>query len=75
MHLYLRPFYNILRLQNSFEWTTKHQKRFEEIKILLTEQFSNIILDPNQPFYAMCDASNSLALLQHYYNLTMERTK
>ena len=32
MQLYLRPFYNILRQQNSFEWTTEHQTRFEEIK-------------------------------------------
>ena len=27
MQLYLRPFYNILRQQNNFEWTTEHQKR------------------------------------------------
>ena len=38
MQLYLRSFYNILRQQNNFEWTTKHQTRFEEIKKLLTEQ-------------------------------------
>ena len=57
MQLYLRPLYNILRQQNNFEWTTEHQTRFEEIKKLLTEQISNTIPDPNQPFYAMCDAS------------------
>ena len=63
--LYLRPFYNILRQKNNFEWTTEHQTRFEEIKKLLTEQISNTIFallifvpDPNQPIYAMCDASN-----------------
>ena len=67
MQLYLRPFYNNLRQQNNFEWTTDHQTRFEEIKNLLTEQISNKIPDPNQPFYAMCDASNfgiGAALLQ-----------
>ena len=67
MQLYLGPFYNILRQQNNFEWTTEHQTRFEEIKKLLTEQISNTIPDPNQPFYAMCDASNKgigAALLQ-----------
>ena len=32
MQLHLRPFYNILRQQNNFEWTTEHQTRFEEIK-------------------------------------------
>ena len=66
--LYLRPFYNILR-HNNFEWTTEHQTRFEEIKKPLTEQISNTIPDPNQPFYAMCDASNfgiGAALLQSH---------
>ena len=53
MQLYLRPFYNILRLPNKSEWTTEHQTRFEEIKKLLTEQISNTIPDPNQPFYAL----------------------
>ena len=38
IQLYLRPFYNILRQQNNFEWTTEHQKRFEEIKTLLIEK-------------------------------------
>ena len=69
MLLYLRPFYNILRQQNNFEWTTEHQTRFEEIKKLLTEQISNTNPDPNQPFYAMCDASNfgiGAALLQSH---------
>ena len=56
-------------LQNNFEWNTEHQTRFEEIKKLLTEQISNTIPDPNQPFYAMCDASNfgiGAALLQSH---------
>ena len=69
MKLYLRPFYNILRQQKIFEWTTEHQTRFEEIEKLLTEQISNTIPDPNQPFYAMCDASNfgiGAALLQSH---------
>ena len=70
MQLYLRPFYNILRQKkNNFEWTTEHRTRFEEIKKLLTEQTSNTIPDPNQPFYARCDASNfsfGAALLQSH---------
>ena len=69
MQLYLRPFYNILRQQNNFEWTTERQTRIEEIKKLLTEQISNTIPDPNQPFYAMPDASNfgiGAALLQSH---------
>ena len=69
MQLYLRPFYNILRQQNNFVWTTKHQKRFDELKTLLTEQLSNTISNPYQPFYAMCDASNfgiGAAILQSH---------
>ena len=44
----------------------EHQKRFDE-KNLLTDQISNTMSDPDQPFYAMWDASNfriSAALLQ-----------
>ena len=69
MQLYLRSFYNILRQQNNFEWNTEHQAQFEEIKKLLIEQISNTIPDSNQPFYAMCDASNfgiGAALLQSH---------
>ena len=69
MQLYLRPFYNIFRQQNNFEWTTEHQKRYEEIKTVVSEQLSNTISDPDQPFYAMCDASNfgiGAALLQSH---------
>ena len=36
---------------------------------MLTEQISNTIPDPNQPFYAMCEASNfgfAAALLQSH---------
>ena len=58
MQLYLRSFYNIHRQQNNFERTTEHQRIFEEIKTILTEQISNTIPDPDQPFYAMCEASN-----------------
>ena len=47
MQLYLSPIYNILRQQNNFEWTTEHQKKFEEIKTLLREQLSNTITDPD----------------------------
>ena len=67
--IHLRPFTNILRHQNNFEWTTEHQTRFDEIKKLLTEQISNTIPDPNQPLYAICDASTfgiGAALLQSH---------
>ena len=69
MQLNLRPFYNSLRQQNNFEWTTDYEKRFEETETILTEQISNTIPDPDQPFYAMCDASNfciGAALLQSH---------
>ena len=57
MQLDLSPFHNILRQQINFEWTTEDQTLFEEIKKFLNEKISNTIADPNQPFYAMCDAS------------------
>ena len=69
LQLYLRPFYNSLRQQNNFEWTRETQKRLEEIKSLLTEHLSNTIPNPDQPFYAMCDASDfgiGAALLQSH---------
>ena len=69
MQLFLRRFYKILRQQSNFERTIEHQKRFEEIKTLLTDQKSNTLPDPDQPFYAMCDASNfgiGAALLQSH---------
>ena len=45
----------ILRQQSNFEWTKKNtKKRFEQLKT----QKSNTIPDPDQSFYAMCDASN-----------------
>ena len=46
---------------------TKHD--LKKNKKFLTEQKSNLIPDPNQPFYAMCDASNfgiGAALLQSH---------
>ena len=67
--LLLRPFDNILWQQNNFEWTTKHQKRFAEKKTLLTEETSNTIPDPDQPFNAMFEPSNfsiGAALLQSH---------
>ena len=45
----------------------KHDSK--KFKKLLTEQISKTIPDPNQPFYAMCDASNfgiGAALLQSH---------
>ena len=56
MQKYLRPFHNILRQKNKFEWTTVHQKRFEELKTFLIEQISYTSPDQDQLFYAMCDA-------------------
>ena len=57
MQVYLRPFDNILRQQNSIEWTVEHQKCFHEIPKILCEQILNTNPDPNQSFYAICDAT------------------
>ena len=67
MQLYLRPFYNILRQQNNFEWTTEHQTRFEEIKKLLTEQLqTQFQIQINHSM--QCAMLQILASAQHYYN-------
>ena len=74
MQFYLRSFYNILRQQNNFEWTTEHQKLFVEEKKLFSLKNYQTPPDPDQPFYVMC-APQVLALAQLFYNITMEETK
>ena len=61
--LYLKPFYTILRQQNKFEWTTEHQKRFEEIKRIFTGYISNTI---QINFFLLCVTLHTLASAQHY---------
>ena len=67
MQLYLTPFYNILRQQNNFEWTTEHQTRFEEIKKLLTQQIS-IQFQIQINHFMQCVMLQILASAQHCYN-------
>ena len=74
MQLYLRPFYNILRQQNNFEWNTEHQARFEEIKKLLTEQFQTQFQTLINHFM-QCAMLRTLASAQHYYNHIMVQIK
>ena len=64
MQLYLRPFYNVLRQQNK----TRNKKK------LLTEQISNTIPDPNQPFYAMWVALN-FGIGAAFYKHILEQMK
>ena len=61
MHFVLRPFYNVLRQKIIFH-EKQNMRRFEEIRTILTEQKSNTIPDPDQPF----QASGCLALLQSH---------
>ena len=67
MQLDFSPIYNFLCQQNNIEGTLEHQKRFDEMKIVQTEQILNTIANADQHFYAMCDAFNfgiGKALLQ-----------
>ena len=74
MQLYLRPFYNILRQQNNFEWNTEHQAQFEEIKNSQLNKFR--IQFQTQINHSMqCAMLRILASAQHYYNHTMAQTK
>ena len=77
MQLYLRSFYNILRQQNNFEWTTEPQTRFEEIKKLLIEHISNTIPDPNQPFYALLQShsgTNKMNLISQIHDYSLKQS-
>ena len=52
-----------------FDGGLNTKKDLEELKTLLTEQRSNTVPVPDQPFYAVCDASNfgiGTALLQYH---------
>ena len=49
MQLNLRPLFNFLRQQESFDWKLEQQKFFDEIITLPTEKISNTIPDPDQP--------------------------
>ena len=71
MQLYLRPFYNILRQQNNFEWALKHQTRFEEIKNPSLNKFQTQFQVPINHFM-QCAMLQTLTSVQHYHNLTME---
>ena len=74
LQLYFTPFYNILRQQNNFEWTTEHQTRFEEIKLFSPKNYQTLFQIPINHFM-LCATPPISASAQHYYNLTMEQIK
>ena len=74
MQLYLKQFYNILRQQNNFEWTTEHQIRFEKSKNFALNKFQSqfqILIN----HFLQCAMLQTLASKQLYYNPIMEPTK
>ena len=64
MQLYLKPFFNILRQQNNFEWTTEHRKRFDEIKTLLMNNYQAVFQIPTNHFMP-CATPQTLDSAQH----------
>ena len=67
MQLYLRPFYNILRQQNNFEWTTDIKHDLKKLKNFLLNKFqtqSQIQINHSM----QCAMLQILASAQHYYN-------
>ena len=74
MQLYLRSFYNNLRKQNNFEWTTEHQKRFEEIKTLSLIKFQ-IQSEIQTNHFMLCATPPILESEQHYYSHKKKQTK
>ena len=75
MQLYLRPFYNIPRQQNNFEWTTEHQTRFDEIKKKIQQNKSQIQFQIQTNHFTQCAMLQILASAQHYYNHIVEQIK
>ena len=72
MQLYLRPFYNILRHEKTFEWTIEHQKWFEERKN--TSHWTNIKYYPRSRHTVSCYVRR----LQFWHRrslITMEQIK
>ena len=74
MQLCLRPFYNNLRKPNIIEWTTEHQKRFEEIKTLSLIKYQ-IQSQIQTNHFMLCATPPIFESAQHYYNHTKKQTK
>ena len=74
MQLYLRPFYNILRQQKNFEWTTEHQSDSKRQKIFSPNNYQTLFQIPINHFM-LCATPPVSASAQHYYDLTMEQKK
>ena len=74
MQLYLRLPYKIHRQQNSFEWTTEHQKRFEEKKLFLLNKYQ-IRLQTQTNHFMQIAMLQTLASAQPYQTLIMDQIK
>ena len=72
MQVYLRPFDNILRQQNSIEWTVEHQKRFNETP--KTYIPTNLKHKTRSKLIVLCNMRRN-ELAQHFYNRIKEQTK
>ena len=74
MQLYLRPYFNIRRQQNNFEWTTEHPKDLKKQKHSSLNKYQ-IIFQIQTNHFMLCATPPISASAQHYYNHTVEKTK
>ena len=74
MQLHLGLIYNFLRQQNNFEWTTEHQKQFEELKHSSLNKYQ-ILFQIQTNHFVLCATPQILASAQHCYNQTVEQIK
>ena len=68
MQLNLRPLFNFLRQQESFDWKLEQQKIFDEIITLPTERYQT-------RFRIQINLNLKTELAQHYYNNAKVQTK
>ena len=57
LHVDCKPFFTLIRNDTKFEWTTEHQKLFDDIKNRITADTTLAIPNINYPFYIHVDSS------------------
>ena len=58
LHVDSKPFYDLIRVSTSFQWTEEHEKIFQMIKDRISEDTSLAIPSTAYPFHIHVDSSN-----------------
>ena len=57
LHVDSQPFYDLIKIEITFQWTDEHEKLFRDIKDRISEDTVLAIPDTRYPFHAHVDAS------------------